>query len=249
MRPLLFIILLCPSAQAAEIPLKSIHSTSQQEGMQRANKECIVSGDRSGKGRPSGASNVFLVDAKSLDDAMKATALVLIGPRSPAQVRVQTGSHWLVVYLGTTSSTPPRWIVDGVTIEGNRIRFTYHQSQARMHTGDMHPYLYWIPVGQLQPGKYRLELYDGEDVTLMRRVEVGTPPVAPREVNARALGPTSGEVTWSASPTATSYAVLRRQPDTETEYTIIAPNVTATRYIDSGLARDTLYEYRVIARR
>lgn len=73
--------------------------------------------------------------------------------------------------------------------------------------------------------------------------------VAPREVESRAVGPTSIEVTWQASVGATSYAVQRRQPDTETEFTTIAPNVSDTSFIDTSLARDTLYEYRVIARR
>lgn len=73
--------------------------------------------------------------------------------------------------------------------------------------------------------------------------------VAPREVESRAVGPTSIEVTWQASISATSYAVQRRQPDTETEFTTIAPNVTGTSFIDTSLVRDKLYEYRVIARR
>jgi hypothetical protein len=90
---------------------------------------------------------------------------------------------------------------------------------------------------------------DGADfLTWQRELGQSTVPlVAPREVEARALGPTSGEVTWQASVGATSYAVQRRRPDTETEFTTIAPNVTATSYTDIGLASDTLYEYRVIA--
>ena len=80
-------------------------------------------------------------------------------------------------------------------------------------------------------------------------VSSGAPPlVAPREAEARAIGPTSIEVTWQPSLGATSYALQRRQPDTESEYTIIAPNVTGTSYKDTGLARDTLYEYRVRAK-
>jgi hypothetical protein len=77
-----------------------------------------------------------------------------------------------------------------------------------------------------------------------RRAE---PPIAPREGEARAVGPTSIEVTWQPSVGATSYKVIRRQPDTETEYTIVAQNVTGTRFIDTGLSKDTLYEYRVSA--
>jgi hypothetical protein len=50
---------------------------------------------------------------------------------------------------------------------------------------------------------------DGRDFLAWQR-EFGSstvPPVAPREVNARAVGATSIEVLWSASFTATSYAV------------------------------------------
>jgi hypothetical protein len=40
------------------------------------------------------------------------------------------------------------------------------------------------------------------------------PLAAPRDVQSRAVGPTSIEVTWQASVGATSYSVQRRQPDT-----------------------------------
>lgn len=71
--------------------------------------------------------------------------------------------------------------------------------------------------------------------------------VAPREASARAIGSNSIEVTWQPSVGATSYTVIRRQPDTEAKYTIVAPNVIGTSFIDTGLAKDTLYEYRVRA--
>jgi hypothetical protein len=71
--------------------------------------------------------------------------------------------------------------------------------------------------------------------------------VAPREVESRPIGSNSIKVTWQPSVGATSYRVIRRQPDTETEYTVVAPNVIGTEFIDTGLVKGTLYEYRVIA--
>ena len=71
--------------------------------------------------------------------------------------------------------------------------------------------------------------------------------IAPRGVEARAVGPRSIKVTWEASVGATSYAVQRRRAGSETEFTTIAPNVTGTSYTDSGLVKDALYEYRVMA--
>jgi hypothetical protein len=173
MRPLLIVALL-----AVEIPLKSIYSTSPQEGMQRADWS-----NRIGSGRRnriqiefrSGASNVFLVDAESADDAILASRQVLMGYRSaerPAVTLDRTENYWLVVYLGFGGNR--RWIVDSVTTDGNRIRFAYHRRPMPQggEDGTLAPELYWIPLGELKPGKYRLELFDGEDVTLMRRVEV-----------------------------------------------------------------------------
>jgi len=72
-------------------------------------------------------------------------------------------------------------------------------------------------------------------------------PDAPRGVEARATGATSVEVTWQAAAQTTSYAVQRRQPGTETEFTTIAPSVGTTSYTDSTATANTLYEYRIVA--
>ena len=39
----------------------------------------------------------------------------------------------------------------------------------------------------------------------------------------------------------------RRQPDTETSFTTIAPSVAGTSFTDSAATTDTLYEYRAVA--
>jgi hypothetical protein len=71
--------------------------------------------------------------------------------------------------------------------------------------------------------------------------------VAPREVEAAAIGSGNIRVDWLPSVGATSYAIERRQPDTETEFTRIATNVTGTTFTDTGLVSGTLYEYAVVA--
>ncbi|MEX2169778.1 MAG: fibronectin type III domain-containing protein [Pirellulales bacterium] len=73
------------------------------------------------------------------------------------------------------------------------------------------------------------------------------PPDAPRGVEAAAVGATSIQLTWQASSNATSYAVQRRQPDTETEFTTLAPSVAGTTYSDNTATSGTLSEYRVVA--
>lgn len=176
MRALLAIALL-----AAEIPLKSIYTTSPQEGMQPLRRERVVGSTRGGGENIANTSNVWLVDAKSIDAATNATRRVLSGRQHVADRLAKggddpTGHYWFVVFLGTAGSHPIRWTADGVKIDDNRIRFTYHPFRPPAGgyggTGDRRYYFYLIPVGQLLPGKYRLQLFDGEDVTLMRQVEV-----------------------------------------------------------------------------
>jgi hypothetical protein len=75
------------------------------------------------------------------------------------------------------------------------------------------------------------------------------PLVAPREVEARAVRSGSVRVDWQPSVGATSYSVQRRQPDTEAEFTTIATNVTGTSFTDHTGESDTLYQYRVVAKR
>lgn len=90
---------------------------------------------------------------------------------------------------------------------------------------------------------------DGRDFLAWQREFAPPPLVAPRNVHARALGSGSVEVTWNPSLNAIDYLVARRQPDTETAFTIIAPNVVGTSYTDSGLTSGVLYEYVVVAQR
>jgi hypothetical protein len=175
---------------ALDIPLSDVTSTLRYEGM-----KYIGSGRRSDGTKTvvedyadamsrllastGGASNVILVDANSINDAVKATARVLAGVRSADKPAISwntvSGKHWLLVYLGCGHSNPHKWVVESILIKGNVIRFRYRKPRSSFETADIQHYYYWVPIGKLENGVYTLELYDSglKSVTLMRRVEIG----------------------------------------------------------------------------
>jgi len=180
--------------QAAQrtIELSEIVSTSIQRGLKHASTAFRDDGvfeqsygyqlQKIVLGSKSGASNVFLVDATNIDDAVRASSEVLLGgavvspPATVDNPKPLRGSHWLVAYLGVGHSSPPGYVIKAVSVNGPRIRIAYQYTHPGMVTKDIHPYYYWIPVGKLSDGLYKLELYDTElkEVTLMRLVEVKT---------------------------------------------------------------------------
>jgi len=115
-----------------------------------------------------GASNIILVDGKSADDAVRACHIVLTQYGTAESTTTWsenfTGNYWLIAYLGVGG--PRKWEVDGVTIDGKRIRFKYHRWQPPKGgyggEGVIVKSFYWVPLGELEPGTYRLELFDGD---------------------------------------------------------------------------------------
>jgi hypothetical protein len=93
---------------------------------------------------------------------------------------------------------------------------------------------------------------DAADYTVWRdnlgKTLAGLPPIAPRNIDARAVGATSIQVDWQASVGATSYLVARRQPDTETFFSVIASNVIGTSFTDNAVVENSLYEYALVAK-
>jgi hypothetical protein len=174
------------------IPLSSVVTTGSQKGMKRAtkvfqlddgkrdNKAYYNSIGQIEKGTRSGASNVFLVDATTIQDAIWASTRIILGSdsaRIPAPVNTSNpvrGSHWLVSYLGTGPSIPTWWTVESISVSGKTIRVTYRESPPTGATRDAELYYCWAPLGQLAPGIYDLELFDAgrNIVSLMRKVEV-----------------------------------------------------------------------------
>jgi hypothetical protein len=126
-----------------------------------------------------GASNLFLVYAEDIKEAIAATKSVLFQrrsadkPASGADGEWKPRAIWLVAYLGVFSSEPPGWIVDPVVHEGNTVRVPYW-AQEDVSGRNAHPHFLWVPLGKVEPGKYELQLYDArrKEVTLFRRVVV-----------------------------------------------------------------------------
>jgi len=94
-------------------------------------------------------------------------------------------------------------------------------------------------------------IVDAADYTVWRdnlgKTLADVPPDAPRGIEARAVGSTSIQVMWQAASFTASYSVQRRQPDTESNFSTIAPSVAGTSFTDSAATTNTLYEYRVVA--
>jgi hypothetical protein len=185
------------SVPLSSIPLSSILSTSGQEEMQGTTSAVrMIDGEKeyvvpTGEAlqrffevtKGNGATNIFLVDAPNDVSAIAVSATVFAGYRSVGvpvtlnQSNPPRGNHWLVVSLGVAGSSPTRWLVDSVTVNQGKIRFSYHKNAIGISTADIHNYFYWVPLGTCDYGVYYLELYETnlEAVTLSRRVEIQPP--------------------------------------------------------------------------
>ncbi len=179
-----------------EIPLESIYSTSGQKNLKKADSGFVHRPDGSKQYAESygvllanflaefrgGPSNVFLVRAKDIRQAIRGTFLAFIGSRSaekpvgPEEDPPPPPSDiWMVAYLGTSGSHPLAWEVRAVEQKGARVRLSYAKGQPE--TNDLHRYFVWVPLGKQQTAIYTLEFFDVEkkQVTLMRRVTLTRP--------------------------------------------------------------------------
>jgi hypothetical protein len=171
-----------------KIPLEEIYATTTHEGMKWAWQR--VNGAANAKTqeyvsalisyRKFGGSSIFLVRGSSFGEALKATHRVFYsgaGVDRPASAdQLSRSRHlWLVVYFGHAQSGPQEWSIRPPEIEGHDIRVSFEQydgSDGR--TADIYGYVFWIPLGELQPGTYKLTLIDFKDkeIALMRRTVV-----------------------------------------------------------------------------
>ncbi|WP_145107528.1 hypothetical protein [Botrimarina mediterranea] len=180
MRLLLLLLMAAPCA-AEEIPLSEVISTSRQTGLQPV-AEALSQIDGATDLEPfrryrNGASNLFFVEAKKLDEALLASRDLILGSRGagvPVRHRKASGEFWIVAYLGAGPSNPCWWVIDACVIENQTLRISYHSAAPSAGTKDLHQYWYWASLGKLQPGAYILELYDTKEEceTLTRRVIV-----------------------------------------------------------------------------
>jgi hypothetical protein len=168
------------------IPLEKVYMTSEQKGQNKnwgdSLKNCQQQYDELEIGKAGmGASNLFLVNADSLSDAIIGTLRVHgLGFGVDAQIKPDEEkarqNSWLVVYLGCRPSAGPMWLAQGVEIKDHTIRFVYSAPKPTIRGYIWNKYFYWVDLGALKPGAYSLELFDeGQKVvTLTRRVKVAT---------------------------------------------------------------------------
>jgi hypothetical protein len=71
-------------------------------------------------------------------------------------------------------------------------------------------------------------------------------PATPTGLNAAAVSTSAINVSWNASPGATTYILERRQ-GASGNFSVVANGLTATAFADSGLTPSTEYQYRVSA--
>jgi hypothetical protein len=158
------------------VPMSSIISTNPQKGM-RLLTDAFPAGDGKEYQKKfadfnSNASNVFLVDANSERAAISASVRIWFGPRSPATSK--SGNQWLVAFLGIGPSGPRWYEVTNVDVAGDKVRLSYRTPKPSIVSKDVRQYFFWVPLGELKPGTYYVELYDEglKAAVLSRRVEV-----------------------------------------------------------------------------
>lgn len=187
---LIFVVLFSPklvgdegtkSAAPKVIPLKSIYSTSRQEGLISVDQRTADQSLREEVQRlhkralGMGASNVFLARGNDIRSAASATQLAFssIEPvNEPVGQELKSDTLWLVAYLGVAGSNPPNWEIKSAEVDINRVRLVYTEEGSV--DADAYAYFIWVPLGKLDPGTYTLELFDENqrEVVLSRRVKV-----------------------------------------------------------------------------
>ena len=124
-----------------------------------------------------GASNVFLVAGDQIENVLSATSEVMcrgLGTDNVLLVNDQPGKaarYWLVAFFGVHSGDSG-WRVKSIERQDKKIRIRFSFSGGL--NLDRQAYFFWIPLDELDPGRYSLELYDDDcgDTNLIRRVNV-----------------------------------------------------------------------------
>ncbi len=182
-----YAIIIPVNGKAREIPLAAIYTTSGQEGTKPLNRSAHRRPDGSLEfvepygaalnqiyvELNSGLSNVFLVRARDINEAVSATACPTDVVHSEPEDQVRPSAIWLVAYFGTTGSPPGGWSVQSVVMKRKTIRVNFLERASKLK--NLQPYFVWVPLDKLQPNStYTLELFDVDrgDVTLSRRVRL-----------------------------------------------------------------------------
>lgn len=157
---------------ALTIPLQSVYSTSGQAGLHppaslsaldwvdpmsgQAGLQYLKPGDKT-KVRPNppgkGPAIVGFGWAKDFQQLVKSrliSPLAAGGDLALLRTGDPDGQLWVVVYIGSTGSQPPQWLLDSVTLSHDNVwKVVYHHAPlGTMTTLDIYPYVAWIPLGK-----------------------------------------------------------------------------------------------------
>jgi hypothetical protein len=164
--------------KAKNIPLEGAYATSMQEGLKVVGAPAYRAALNELMKAELGAKALYVVVGGNIGEAVTSTRDVISGKKSGTTIAANEdgiADAWLVVYLGRTSSNPRAWVLKSVEQMGNKIRVTYDTYQPQgvdVRTTDLHPYFYWVPLGDLPKGMFDVELYNSSDrsVVLTRKI-------------------------------------------------------------------------------
>lgn len=168
MKPLVYhVLVLCIAAICAglgcsqgegdkteKIDLKEVYSSFGQDGVKTPEENKSFQELAYSSKRSHGASNIYLVRGKDIDEAIAATRR-FVGNRMYLD-DPEKGQAWVVVYLGHGGSG--KWKLSSVTRSDKAIRVHYRAQPTALT--DWRGYYAWIPLGDPKVGKYQLELWD-----------------------------------------------------------------------------------------
>jgi hypothetical protein len=173
-----FLLPACSARNYEEIPLNSIYSTIEQEGLkgvaisdkfvQQAIVDSFIElGPR--------ISNLFVVDG-TISDAITQSLKMQGKARIYVRDKGEAKPLWLVVFFGYSSSSPRKWALNSVERGEGKIRVNYSlpRDTNQIRTANLVPRFLWVPLEHQKTGKYVLELVNAstDEVSLMRRVEI-----------------------------------------------------------------------------
>lgn len=163
---------LASAYSTAKMGRMKLASTDQDKVVHECLKEIQAAASRSG------LSSAFLVAGEDFTSALLATTKVYGGGlRADEVVRndpKKGDDIWVCAFLGNDSTQPPSFVVRRIEVEGQVVRVVFAKPRSLFNSCNFFPYFVWAKIGQLPPGKYRVELVDGDhdEVVTARKITV-----------------------------------------------------------------------------
>jgi len=131
-----------------------------------------------------GVSNVALVSARDIAQAVEETHLLMGVPDNRTRRQLEGQHPWLFIFLGVRGSSPPARTISSVRIlDGKTIEVRYQTRMPGAETRDMHPYMAFIPLPKDTPaGVYTLKLIDERNGAMELQRRSAVVAARPREV-------------------------------------------------------------------